>query len=85
MTYELVAPYSDADPAGQDTLATTFTTFVAIALVTKSTGDFLGRGVAVPMFAVATRTRRALPRWIVWLGNAVGILRLVAGAAEHPV
>jgi Domain of unknown function (DUF4386) len=74
MAYELVPAYSDADPAGQATLATTFDTFAAIALVTNSTGNFLGWGVAVPMFAVAILTTRALPRWIGWLGIVVGIL-----------
>jgi hypothetical protein len=74
MAYELVPAYSDADPAGQATLAATFDTFAATALVTNSAGNFLGWGVAVPMFAVAILTTRALPRWIGWLGILVGVL-----------
>jgi len=74
MAYELVPAYSDADSAGQATLASTFDTFAATALVTNGAGNFLGWGVAVPMFAVAILTTRALPRWIGWLGILVGVL-----------
>ena len=74
MAYELVPAYSDADPAGQATLAATFDTFAATALVTNSAGNFLGWGVAVPMFAVAILRTGALPRWIGWLGILVGVL-----------
>lgn len=74
MAYALVPAYLDADQVSQATLATTFDTFAAIALVTNSTGNFLGWGVAVPMFGVAILTTRALPRWIGWLGIAVGVL-----------
>jgi hypothetical protein len=74
MAYELVPAYSDADPAGQATLAVTFDTLAATALVTNSAGNFLGWGVAVPMFAAAMLRTRALPRWIGWLGILVGVL-----------
>jgi hypothetical protein len=74
MAYELVPAYSDADTAGQATLGATFDTFAATALVTNSAGNFLGWGVAVPMFAVAILRTRALPRWIGWLGILVGVL-----------
>ncbi|MGZ5416658.1 MAG: DUF4386 family protein [Nocardioides sp.] len=74
MAYELVPAYTDADPAGQATLAATFDTFAATALVTNGAGNFLGWGVAVPMFAVAILRTRALPRWIGWLGLLVGVL-----------
>jgi len=74
MAYELVPAYSDADPAAQATLAATFDTFAATALVTNSAGNVLGWGVAVPMFAVAILRTRALPRWIGWLGILVGVL-----------
>jgi len=74
MAYELVPAYSDADPAGQATMAATFDTFAATALVTNSAGNFLGWGVAVPMFALAILSTRALPRWIGWLGLVVGVL-----------
>jgi len=71
---ELVPSYSGAEPAGQATLAATFDTFAATALVTNSAGNFLGWGVAVPMFAVAILKTRLLPRWIGWLGILVGVL-----------
>jgi len=51
-----------------------FDTFAATALVTNRAGNFLGWGVAVPMFAVAIIRTRALPRWNGWLGSLVGVL-----------
>ncbi len=74
MAYELVPTYSDADAASQTTLAALFDTLAGTALVTNSAGNFLGWGVAVPMFAAAVLTTRALPRWIGWLGLVVGVL-----------
>lgn len=74
MAYQLVPAYSDVAPAGQATLAATFDTFAATALVINSAGNFLGWGVAVPMFAAAILSTRALPRWIGWLGLVVGVL-----------
>ena len=74
LAYELVPSYAAAEPAAQATLAATFDTFAATALVTNSAGNFLGWGVAVPMFAVAILKTRLLPRWIGWLGILVGVL-----------
>jgi hypothetical protein len=74
MAYELVPAYTDADPAGQATLAATADTFAGTALVTNAAGNFLGWGVVVPLYAVAILTTRALPRWIGWLGLLVGVL-----------
>ena len=74
LAYELAPSYSGAEPAGQATLAATFDTLAATALVTNSAGNFLGWGVAVPMFAVAILKTRLLPRWIGWLGILVGVL-----------
>jgi hypothetical protein len=74
MAYELVPAYSDADTAGQATLAATADTFAATALVTNAAGDFLVWGVVTPLYAVAILTTRALPRWIGWLGLLVGLL-----------
>jgi hypothetical protein len=49
-------------------------TFAATALVINSGGNFLGWGVVIPLYAVAILTTRVLPRWIGWLGLAVGFL-----------
>ena len=74
MGYELVPAYVEADPAGQATLAVTADTLAATALVTNSAGNFLGWGIATPLFAIAILVTRALPRWIGWLGLLVGLL-----------
>ena len=74
LAYEFVPSYSAAEPAAQSTLAATFDTFAATALVMNSAGNFLGWGVAVPMLAVAILKTRRLPRWIGWLGIVVGVL-----------
>jgi hypothetical protein len=74
MAYQLVPAYTDADPAGQAALAATADTLAATALVTNAAGNFLGWGVVTPLYAVAILTTRALPRWIGWLGLAVGLL-----------
>jgi hypothetical protein len=74
MAYELVPAYVGAGADGQSTLSATADTLAAMALVTNSAGNFLGWGVAVPMFAVAILTTRQLPRWIGWLGLVVAVL-----------
>jgi hypothetical protein len=74
MSHELVPDYAEAGPAGQASLATTADTLASIALVTNSAGNFLGWGVATPLVALAILQTRRLPRWIGWLGLAVGLL-----------
>ena len=74
MSYELVPDYAEAGPAAQASLATTADTLASIALVTNSAGNFLGWGVATPLVAIAILQTRLLPRWIGWLGLAVGLL-----------
>jgi hypothetical protein len=74
MAYELVPAYTNADPAGQATLAATADSFAVTALVTNAAGNFLIFGVVVPLYAVAILTTGALPRWIGWLGLLVGVL-----------
>lgn len=60
MGYELVPAYLAADPGGQATLAATADSFAATALVTNTTGNFLGFGVVVPLYAWPSLPR-ALP------------------------
>lgn len=74
MGYELVPAYSGAGPAAQASMAVTADTLAAIALVTNSAGNVLGWGVATPMFGLAVLQTPLLPRWIGWLGLAVGLL-----------
>jgi hypothetical protein len=74
LAYEFVPSYTVARSTAQPTLAATFDTMAATALVTNSAGNFLGFGVAVPMFAVAILKTGRLPRWIGWLGLLVGVL-----------
>lgn len=74
LAYELAPAYVDADAAGRATLAATFDTFAATSLVTNAAGNFLGWGVAVPMFALAVLRTHELPRWVGWLGLLVGVL-----------
>jgi len=74
MAYQLVPAYAEADSAGQTVLAAVFNTFAAMSQVTNTAGNFLGWGVAVPLYAIAILTTRALPRWIGWLGLLVALL-----------
>jgi hypothetical protein len=86
LAYELVPAYTDAAPATQSSLVGVFETFASIAAVTNAAGNFLGWGVALPLYALAILTTRALPRWIGWLGLFVaafaGWLGLVSPASD---
>ncbi|MDX6247800.1 MAG: hypothetical protein QOF10_1160 [Kribbellaceae bacterium] len=73
MAYELVPAYTAAQPATQASLIGTFETFASVAAVTNTAGNFLGWGVAIPLYALAILTTRALPRWIGWLGLVVAV------------
>lgn len=74
LAYQFVPAYTDAGPAGQETLDGVFDTFASTALVTNTAGNFLGWGVALPLYSLAIIVTRALPRWIGWLGLAVAVL-----------
>jgi hypothetical protein len=68
---QLVPAYSDAAPATQTSLVGVFETFASIAGVTNAAGNFLGWGLALPLYSLAILTTRVLPRWIGWLGLVV--------------
>jgi hypothetical protein len=74
IAYELVPAYQDADAAARASLAVTADTLASMCAVTNYAGNFLGWGVAIPLFAYAILKTSVVPRWIGWLGIAVGVL-----------
>ena len=44
-----------------------------MSLSTNLAGDFVLWGVVIPLYSVAILTTRVVPRWIGWLGLAVGL------------
>ena len=73
LAYEFVPGYVAADAATRSSLAVTFDTFANLSLVLNYTGNALGWGVGVPLFAVAILTTTVVPRWIGWLGLFVAV------------
>jgi hypothetical protein len=73
MAYDLAPAYVGGGP-DQRVLGTLSDTMAAICLVTNASGDALVWGVAVPLYAWAILTTRALPRWVGWLGMVVALL-----------
>jgi hypothetical protein len=73
MGYELVPAYVGADDSGRAVLATTADTLAATALAMNASGNFLGWGVATPMYGIAILQTGLLPRWIGVLGLTVGL------------
>lgn len=71
MAYELVPDYVEADAATKSSLATTTDTLAVLSLVLNYTGNALGWGVVVPMYAFATLRTGVVSRWIGWLGMVV--------------
>lgn len=51
----------------------TFDTLANLSLILNYTGNALGWGVAVPLFAIAILQTRAVARWIGWLGLFVAV------------
>lgn len=74
LAYEFVPGYVAADEAAKASLAVSFDTFANLSLVLNYTGNALGWGVAVPLYAFAILKTAALPRWIGWLGLLVAAL-----------
>jgi hypothetical protein len=73
MANELVPAYTNASGPTQESLAGTFHTLTSVALVTNDAGNFLGWGVAIPMFAYAILKTAVVPRWIGWLGMVAAV------------
>jgi len=74
LAYEFVPGYVEADAAAQASLAVTLDTMASLSLVLNYTGNALGWGVAVPLYAVAILKTSVLPRWIGWLGLLVAVV-----------
>jgi hypothetical protein len=73
MAYELVPGYVDAEAATRSSLAVTTDTLAILSLAVNYTGNALGWGVAVPLFAFAILKTSVVPRWIGWLGFVVAV------------
>lgn len=71
LAYEFVPGYIAADEATKASMAASFDTFASLSLVLNYTGNALGWGVAVPLYAIAILKTAAVPRWIGWLGLVV--------------
>jgi hypothetical protein len=72
--YELVPAYVAADETTKASLAATFDTLASLSQILNYTGNFLGWGVAIPLYALAILKTSAVPRWIGWLGLVVALL-----------
>ena len=73
LAYEFVPGYVAAADATKASLAVTFDTLANLSLVLNYTGNALGWGVAVPLYAVAILRTRALPRWLGWVGLVAAV------------
>lgn len=86
MAYELVPGYVAADAATRASLEVTADTLANLSLVLNYTGDTLGWGVVVPLYAYAILKTGVVSRWIGWLGFVAaffaGWLGLLAPASS---
>lgn len=73
MAYELVPGYTEASGATREALTVTADTLASLSLLTNYTGNALGWGVAVPLYAIAVLKTGALPRWIGWVGLVAAV------------
>ena len=74
LAYELVPAYVAADETTKASLAVTFDTLANLSQILNYAGNFLGWGVAIPLYALAILKTSAVPKWIGWLGLAVAFL-----------
>jgi hypothetical protein len=74
MAYELAPAYAGADASQQAALGAVSDTLAATSQVVNATGNALGWGVVVPLYAWAVLSTRVLPHWIGWLGLVVAVL-----------
>ena len=72
--YELVPAYVAADETTKASLAVTFDTLANLSQILNYAGNFLGWGVAIPLYALAILKTSVVPRWIGWLGLVVALL-----------
>ena len=73
LAYELVPGYTDADAATRSSLAVTTDTLAILSLVVNYSGNLLGWGIAVPLFALAILKTSVVPRWLGWLALVVAV------------
>lgn len=86
LAYEFVPAYVGAGETVEASLAVTFDTLASLSQILNYVGNFLGWGVAVPLYALAILKTSVVPRWIGWLGLVVaffaGWLALLAPASS---
>lgn len=86
LAYEFVPAYIAADESMKASLAVTFDTLASLSQILNYAGNFLGWGVAIPLYALAILKTSVVPRWIGWLGLVVAIfagwLALLAPASS---
>jgi len=74
LAYEFVPGYVAANATAKESLGVTFDTLANLSQILNYTGNFLGWGVAIPLYALAILKTSVVPRWIGWLGLVVGFL-----------
>ncbi len=71
----LMPQYLNASESSRPAIEVLASTLNRVRLTAATVGNTLILGVAVPIFAVAALMSRRVPKWIVWLGVAVGVLK----------
>ena len=86
LVYEFVPGYVDADATAKASLTVTFDALANLSQILNYVGNFLGWGVAIPLYALAVLKTSVVPRWIGWLGLVVAVfagwLALLAPASS---